>query len=182
MTKKIYTKTGDEGRTSLLGGTKVQKNDWRLDAYGTVDELNSFIGLLHEKLKGSNGNRETLDELDKIQDNLFKIGSILSFDLSHKIPNLPHLGEEDVKFLENAIDRMDLELAPLDHFIIPGGNEVVALSHVCRTITRRAERCCVPDIQHPIILKYLNRLSDYFFTVCRFCSHKMGCEERIWKG
>lgn len=183
MSKKIYTKTGDKGTTSLLGGTKVPKDDWRLDAYGTVDELNSFVGLLSDsmvnKLKGF---QKSLEQLDIIQNNLFIIGSCLSYDQLGKIRlKLQQITDDDVTLLESWIDEMDNNLPELKNFIIPGGNEIISYCHVCRTISRRAERRCVPAIQYPIILIYLNRLSDYFFMLARYANKNFGYPEKIWK-
>lgn len=184
MSKKIYTKTGDEGLTSLLGGTKVPKNDWRIEAYGTVDELNSFIGLLSDKLYyGGSSFSFSFLELEKIQNNLFKIGSILSYDMTADLKiELPNVTESDVKDLEDWMDTMELTLKPLKNFIIPGGHEAVSLAHVCRTVSRRAERNTVQAIQYPIIMKYINRLSDYFFMLSRYIASVMNVEEKIWKG
>jgi cob(I)alamin adenosyltransferase len=184
MAKKIYTKTGDGGLTSLLGGTKVPKNDWRIEAYGTVDELNSFIGLLSDKLHNSGSSFSfSFLELEKIQNNLFKIGSVLSYDMTADLKiELPNVTESDVKDLESWMDTMELTLEPLKNFIIPGGHEAVSLAHVCRTISRRAERNTVQAIQYPIIMKYINRLSDYFFMLSRYIASELNVEEKIWKG
>ncbi len=184
MAKKIYTKTGDAGFTSLLGGTKVPKNDWRIEAYGTVDELNSFIGLLYDKLNTEVVSfSDQLVQLEKIQNNLFKVGSVLSYDMTGSLKlELPNVGESDVTDLENWMDAMEERLLPLKNFIIPGGHEMISLSHVCRTISRRAERCTIQAIQYPIIIKYINRLSDYFFMLGRYISYEFGISERIWKG
>jgi cob(I)alamin adenosyltransferase len=184
MAKKIYTKTGDGGLTSLLGGTKVPKNDWRIEAYGTVDELNSFIGLLGDKLHISESSFSfSFLELEKIQNNLFKIGSVLSYDMTADLKiELPNVTESDVKDLENWMDTMELTLLPLKNFIIPGGHEAISLAHVCRTVSRRAERNTVQAIQYPIIMKYINRLSDYFFMLSRYIASEIGVEEKIWKG
>ena len=184
MAKKIYTKTGDGGFTSLLGGTKVPKNDWRIEAYGTVDELNSFIGLLGDKLHNSGSSFSfSFVELEKIQNNLFKIGSVLSYDMTADLKiELPNVKESDVKDLEDWMDTMELTLEPLKNFILPGGNEAVSLAHVCRTVSRRAERHTVLAFQYPIITKYINRLSDYFFMLSRYIASELGVKEKIWKG
>ena len=184
MAKKIYTKTGDAGVTSLLGGTKVPKNDWRIEAYGTVDELNSFIGLLHDKMnQHPHFFPQQLIQLDKIQNDLFKIGSVLSYDMTGNLKlELPNVVESDVTDLENWIDDMEKDLPPLKNFIIPGGNEIVSLCHICRTVSRRAERYTVTAITYPIIIKYINRLSDYFFMLGRFTGSKLRVNEKIWKG
>lgn len=183
MSKKIYTKTGDKGTTSLLGGTKVSKDDWRLEAYGTVDELNSFVGLLTDSLIGNIKEFDNcLNQLEKIQNTLFVIGSCLSYDNLGKIRvELQQLKELDVEEVESWIDEMDQNLPELKNFIIPRGSQQISLSHVCRTISRRAERKCVPATQYPLILKYLNRMSDYFFVLARFINMKQGYPETIWK-
>lgn len=184
MSKKIYTKTGDEGFTSLLGGTRVPKNDWRLDAYGTVDELNSFIGFLLDKISTRvefSFEKDKVDQLRIIQNELFKIGSVLSYDMMSKLKiELPNVDDSDVHDLESWMDEMEKSLPELKNFIIPGGHEVVSLCHICRTISRRAERETVLAIQYPIIIKYLNRLSDYFFMLSRYCALKLNVEEKKW--
>ncbi len=184
MANKVYTKTGDGGLTSLLGGTKVPKNDWRIEAYGTVDELNSFIGLLGDKLHSNeHSSHFSFLELEKIQNNLFKIGSVLSYDMTANLKiELPNVTELDVTDLEEWMDSMELRLKPLKNFIIPGGHEAVSLAHICRTVSRRAERNTVQAIQYPIIMKYINRLSDYFFVLSRYIASVVGVEEKIWKG
>lgn len=183
MSKKIYTKTGDKGTTSLLGGTKVSKDDWRLEAYGTVDELNSFIGLLADSMIGNiRSFDKSLNQLEIIQNTLFIIGSCLSYDsLGKNRINLQQISEEHISELETWIDEMDSSLPELKNFIIPGGSNIASLCHVCRTISRRAERRCVAAIQYPLILKYLNRLSDYFFVLGRFVIKEQGYQEIIWK-
>jgi len=182
MSKKIYTKTGDNGTTSLLGGTKVPKDDWRLDAYGSVDELNSFVGMLSDTMSNEiRLFRNTTDQLDKIQNNLFVIGSCLSYDQLGKIKlELQKINQEDIQQLEDWIDQMDSELPELKNFIIPGGDVIISNAHICRTISRRAERRCVPAQNHPLIQIYLNRLSDYFFVVARYATKQLGYKDKIW--
>lgn len=182
MAKKIYTKTGDNGTTSLLGGTKVPKDDWRLDAYGTVDELNSFVGMLSDTMsKEIKWLGIGLEQLDKIQNNLFIIGSCLSYDQLGKVKlELQKISDQDIKQLEDWIDQMDMELPELKNFIIPGGDVIISNAHICRTVSRRAERRCVPAQNYPLIQIYLNRLSDYFFVLARFITKKMGYEDKIW--
>lgn len=184
MSKKIYTKTGDKGTTSLLGGTKVSKDDWRLEAYGTIDELNSFVGLLSDAILESQKRLNTsLDQLDLIQNNLFVVGSCLSYDSLGKMKiKLKEISEEDIHQVEKWIDEMDNELPELKNFLLPKGNNVISLCHVCRTISRRAERRCIPATQYPLILQYINRLSDYFFVLSRFVNKAYGYPEEIWKG
>ena len=161
---KIYTKTGDTGKTSLLGGQRVEKFHNRIEAYGTVDELNSFIGLLICETNNAN----IINSLLNIQNKLFNAGSKLAVEgkISFQIPEII---EDDIEFLEKKIDEMNEELPELKNFILPGGNRASSLAHVCRTVCRRAERrtLSIPDESNMIILKYLNRLSDYFFVLSR---------------
>ncbi|OUU00788.1 MAG: ATP:cob(I)alamin adenosyltransferase [Bacteroidetes bacterium MED-G17] len=176
---KIYTKTGDKGQTSLLGGTRVSKNSNQIVAYGTIDELNSFIGLLREETQEPESKH-----LLKIQNELFIIGSNLANDQKKSGIKLSHISKEDITSLEIKIDQMDSELKALKNFILPGGNKPSALAHVCRTITRRAERLVVDILleneDNQIIIAYLNRLSDFFFTLARFLVQKAGDEEVVW--
>ena len=180
---KIYTKTGDKGSTSLIGGTKVPKSHLRIEAYGTVDELNSYIGLCRDLLTDEPG-RTTLQE---IQDRLFTIGSTLATD-PEKEPRMkiPDLKEEDIQFLESEIDRMNDIVPPLKSFILPGGHPAVSQIHIARCVCRRAERCTVRldlDGMHieNIVIKYLNRLSDYLFMLARYIAHDLGVKEIAWK-
>lgn len=183
MSSKIYTKTGDLGKTSLIGGTKVPKSHIRIESYGTVDELNSFIGLLNDHVSESQS-RKILRE---IQDRLFTIGSSLACD-PDKEPKmkLPDLKEEDIILLEHEIDKMNEQLKPMKSFILPGGNMAISIAHVTRCVCRRAERTCVNMMEQqmfvdPLVIKYLNRLSDYLFVLARFISHSNGVEETEWK-
>ena len=180
---KIYTKTGDKGKTSLIGGTKVYKSDLRIEAYGTVDELNSFTGLCLDHLKSHNIN----NVLSEIQDRLFTIGSALACDPEKETKlKIPDLHEEDIVLLEKEIDKMNEVLAVMKSFILPGGHVAVSSLHIARTVCRRAERCCV-KIQkktgevESLIIKYLNRLSDYLFVLARFAALQLGAEEIPWK-
>ena len=183
MSLKIYTKTGDKGKTSLIGGTKVPKNHLRIEAYGTVDELNSFIGLLNDSVH-LDGVNELLKE---IQDRLFTIGSTLATDPEKKVSmKIPALEERDIVLLEKKIDEMNDELPPMKSFILPGGHPTVSITHICRSVCRRTERCCVSlsetsKAMDPLVIKYLNRLSDYFFVLARWLSHELKAEEIIWK-
>ena len=180
---KIYTKTGDKGTTSLIGGTKVPKSHWRIEAYGTVDELNSYIGLCRDLLVDEK-NRSTLQE---IQDRLFTIGSALACD-PEKEPKMkiPDLVEKDINFLETEIDRMNADLPPMKNFILPGGHATVSHLHIGRCICRRAERCCVRletegmEVES-IVIKYLNRLSDYLFVLARYTAQELKTGEIPWK-
>ena len=183
MATKIYTKTGDTGSTALIGGTRVLKSHIRIEAYGTVDELNSYLGLCRDLLQDETGKIV----LREIQDRLFTIGSSLAVD-PEKEPKmkLPDLKEEDVIFMEKEIDRMTGQVPVLKSFIIPGGHPVVSHLHIARCICRRAERCCVrlaDETQEvgDIIIRYLNRLSDYLFTLCRYTSMQLDVVELPWK-
>jgi cob(I)alamin adenosyltransferase len=181
MAIKIYTKTGDKGSTSLIGGTKVLKSDLRIEAYGTVDELNSYIGLCRD-LVSDEKTRATLLE---IQDRLFTIGSSLACDPEKEQKmKLPDLKDANVKLLENEIDRMTSLIPPMKSFILPGGNVSVSHLHVARCVCRRAERCCVrlePGAGDSIIIQYLNRLSDYLFVLARYTGQLTGAAEIPWK-
>lgn len=183
---KVYTKTGDKGTTSLYGGVKVSKNHVRIDAYGTVDELNSAIGLI----RSSEISNQYIEQLIQIQKELFHIGAELATPkekmyLANGKSRLPKLvSEEDIEQLENWIDEMDEELQPLMHFILPGGNLAASHAHLSRCICRRAERITVAlsdlDEIREFVLKYLNRLSDYLFVLARKVAHDAGYEEIKW--
>jgi len=180
---KIYTKTGDKGKTSLIGGTKVFKSDLRIETYGTVDELNSFVGLCLDHLKANNIN----NVLAEVQDRLFTIGSALACDPEKETKlKIPDLHEEDIVILEKEIDKMNEVLPVMKSFILPGGHVTVSTLHIARTVCRRAERCCVKmekkemEIES-LIIKYLNRLSDYLFILARFAAHQLGVKETPWK-
>lgn len=174
---KVYTKTGDAGFTSLIGGTRIAKNDLRLDAYGTADELNSFLGLLRSCLNEQALSKEILE----IQNFMFDIGSFLATDVTIIEAILsPDLLLAKINFLESRIDAMNHELPVLERFIIPGGSLEVASCHVCRTVCRRLERRMY-DVNHisPLgnVLVYVNRLSDYLFVLARYLSYSSGAEE-----
>ncbi len=183
MSLKIYTKTGDLGHTSLIGGTKVLKSHIRIESYGTVDELNSFIGLLIDQIT----DQLSKEVLNEIQDRLFTIGSSLACD-PDKEPKmkLPDLQEEDILKLEKEIDRMNEILPVMRAFILPGGSMAVSSAHIARCVCRRAERHCVGMLeQHlfidPLVIKYLNRLSDHLFVMARYIGHTSGVQETEWK-
>ena len=224
MATKIYTKTGDKGTTSLIGGTKVPKSHLRIESYGTIDELNSFIGLLRDQLAltevGIPEDDRPADSaqpqirpaaeaaqpqigpaaaappssfgsirkyLLEIQDRLFTIGSSLACD-PDKEPKLkiPDLKEEDIIALEKSIDKMDNILPPMKSFVLPGGHMAVSTTHIARCVCRRAERCCVRMQEEglfvePLVIRYLNRLSDYFFELARYTAHLLQAEELPWK-
>ena len=184
MSTKIYTKTGDKGRTSLIGGTKVFKSDLRIETYGTVDELNSYIGLV----KDYTPDEHQCTVLKEIQDRLFVIGSSLACDPDKKTGmHIPDVKDEDIILLEKEIDSMTAQLPPMKHFILPGGHAAVSSTHIARCVCRRTERLCVNMQQHelfiePLIIKYLNRLSDYLFVLARFTAQELHVAEVIWKG
>ena len=179
---KLYTKTGDKGLTGLIGGTRVPKNDVRIEAYGTIDELNSFIGLL----ASSQIDAHELEFLQKIQHKLFSIGSYLATDTSKvELQNAVVINNDEILLIEQEIDRLDKILPQLNSFILPGGSQSGALSHICRTITRRAERRLF-DINELYrvdsqVFVFINRLSDYFFALSRYLTIQSGGEEIYWK-
>ena len=183
MATKIYTKTGDRGKTSLLGGTKVPKSHIRIESYGTVDELNSYIGLVRDYLR----HEHSKAVLKEIQDRLFIIGSSLACDPDKEpLMKIPDLKESDITLLENQIDNMTNELPPMKNFILPGGHVTVSTTHIARCVCRRAERLCVNMQEQemfvePLVLKYINRLSDYLFVLARYAAHLLKVEEIAWK-
>lgn len=181
MATKIYTKTGDKGETALFGGKRLPKHHIRIEAYGTIDELNAFIGLLRDCI-----DEATLSQyLKNIQDKLFSIGSVLACD-PEKDFGLKSVDESDISDLEKAIDAIDAVVPPLKNFILPGGHTTVSFCHIARCVCRRAERqvvalnttAAVPEI----IIRYLNRLSDYLFILARKLTIDTGSQEIIWKG
>lgn len=177
---KIYTKTGDKGKTSLLGGTRVNKYDLRIETYGTIDELNSQIGVLRSMDVGE----EVKGVLIKIQTYLFTSGSQLASEPGKSRIKIPTLKDEAVSFLENEIDKMDAALPTMRHFVLPGGHPAVAAAHVARTVCRRAERLVIhlrdeSEVPEPIPI-FLNRLSDFFFVLSRKLSQDLGAEEIPW--
>jgi cob(I)alamin adenosyltransferase len=177
---KIYTKTGDDGTTSLFGGKRVSKADLRIDTYGTVDELNSWVGVLRDQAV----NQSRKEILIEIQDRLFTVGSTLATEPGTKV-KIPLLAEKDIEFLEKQIDKMELDLAPMRFFVLPGGNQAISFGHVARTVCRRAERLAIALNQtepiNPLVIKYLNRLSDYLFVLCRAMTNELKAEETPWK-
>lgn len=212
MATKIYTKTGDKGSTALIGGTKVPKSHLRIESYGIVDELNSFIGLLGDNLALADPSTDPVPGsalsappasagptpanpefpaihtfLLEVQDRLFTIGSSLACD-PEKEPKLriPDLKDADVLALETHIDKMESSLPPMKSFLLPGGHVAVSTAHIVRCICRRAERACVrlQEAQlfvDPLVLRYLNRLSDYFFVLARYLGHLLHAAEIPWK-
>lgn len=182
MATKIYTKTGDLGQTGLIGGTKVPKSHLRIESYGTIDELNSHIGLVNDHLTNAHSKKI----LKEIQDRLFTIGASLACD-PEKEPKMkiPDLKEEDILLLEKEMDKMDEVLPTMKSFILPGGHVAVSAIHIARCVCRRAERICVNMKEHelyiePIVIKYINRLSDYLFVLARYTGHELNVPEIPW--
>jgi cob(I)alamin adenosyltransferase len=184
---KIYTKTGDQGSTALYGGTRVPKYHIRIESYGSVDELNSYLGLVRDSVL----DHKIKELLTHIQERLFTLGAILATDPEkQKLKNgkerlnIPKIDEEDIQFLENKIDLMNENLSPMTHFILPGGHPTVSHCHIARCICRRAERLTtLLNEKEPInspVLKYLNRLSDFLFVLARKLSSDMGVDELKW--
>jgi cob(I)alamin adenosyltransferase len=176
MAFKIYTKTGDTGETGLYGGARVPKYHPRVEAYGTVDELNSYIGLVRDLMEAP----QYLSVLKEIQDRLFTIGAVLASD-PEKNMMTPDLKETDIQLLENQIDSMESALPDLKNFILPGGHPTVSYCNIARTVCRRAERLVVALNVDPLSIIYLNRLSDYLFVLGRKVGLDLGVEEVIWK-
>lgn len=184
---KIYTKTGDKGTTALFGGTRVPKHHIRIESYGTIDELNSYIGLIRD---------QAIDPLYKnvlmeIQDRLFTVGAILATDPEKATLkngkarlNIPKISEADITLLEDHMDSMNTSLPPMTHFVLPGGHQTVSFCHIARTVCRRAERLAshLNDLEpfQPETLMYINRLSDYLFVLARKLSHELQAEEIKW--
>lgn len=184
---KIYTKTGDQGTTALFGGTRVPKHHIRIESYGTVDELNSWLGLVRDQPI----NAHYKHMIATIQHNLFTLGAILATDPEKATLksgkdrlNIPKIGPEDISLLETEMDQMNEALPPMTHFILPGGDTTVSYCHIARTVCRRAERLTVylhqeqPVDKH--VLMYLNRLSDYLFVLARKLSLDLQAEEIKW--
>jgi cob(I)alamin adenosyltransferase len=178
--RKIYTKTGDLGETSLLGGTRVLKSNKQVEAYGTIDELNSYVGLVRDQVR----DEHYREILKRIQENLFVAEAWIAADPAHEHKTLPVLSEDCILELEKEIDTMNQSLPELTHFILPGGNTSTSYCHIARTICRRAERAVIafsPVVpEHTIVVKYLNRLSDYLFVLARKVAKDTGSEENQW--
>lgn len=178
---KIYTKKGDKGSTGLIGGTRVPKSSLRIEAYGTVDELNSYIGFLRDQDIAI----VYKEQLIEIQDRLFTIGSSLASDPEKSKMKIPDLHASDIELLEKWMDEMDEQLPPMTSFILPGGHQTVSISHVARCVCRRAERIIV-DLEHnefvaELVLQYMNRLSDYLFVLGRKIGKDLNAPEQPWK-
>lgn len=178
---KVYTKTGDDGTTGLFGGARVPKHHIRIESYGTIDELNSYIGLVrHRKIDPK---AEAI--LGEVQDRLFTIGSILASDPSKSNLKTPDLHNSDIELLEKEMDRMNEELPEMRSFVLPGGNDTVSFCHIARCVCRRAERLTVllneKESIEPLVIKYLNRLSDYLFVLSRKITQDDKLTEIPWK-
>jgi cob(I)alamin adenosyltransferase len=178
---KIYTKTGDSGKTSLLGGSRVPKHHLRIESYGTLDELNSHVGFLRDYSLGD----KITEELLEIQDRLFTLGSLLASEPGKSKVKIPEIAEKDVLFLEKAMDLMNETLPDMRHFVLPGGHHAVSSCHIARCVCRRAERIIVhlsEESEVPsIVLEYLNRLSDYLFVLARKITFDLAVIETPWK-
>ena len=178
---KIYTKTGDKGQTSLIGGTRVPKHHIRIEAYGTVDELNSWIGLIRDQQVDEHSKKILIE----IQDRLFTIGSSLASDPEKSRMKIPDLKEEDITLLEKEMDKMNETLPEMRNFVLPGGHTTVSYCHIARCVCRRAERNTIhlseENFVAELVIKYLNRLSDYLFVLARKISHDLKAEEIPWK-
>lgn len=178
---KIYTKTGDSGTTSLLGGARVSKAHIRIEAYGTVDELNSHIGLLRDQ----EVNSMRRDLLKEIQDRLFTLGAELATEPGKDKVVKPDLFEKDIILLEESMDHMDKQLPALTNFVLPGGHQAVSFAHIARCVCRRAERIVINLNDHEpvdgLVVKYLNRLSDFLFILGRAMAHELKAEEVKWE-
>ncbi len=183
MAFKIYTKTGDKGSTSLIGGVRVLKNNIRIEAYGDVDELNSFLGMVSDMAMLP----QVSAWIKEVQDRLFTIGSVLATSPEKQVKmKLPDLHPEDVQWLEARMDEMNETLPEMRSFILPGGHAGGSVAHVARCVCRRAERVCVSMLEAQdevpdLVLQYLNRLSDFLFVLARFIGHQHGAEEIAWK-
>jgi cob(I)alamin adenosyltransferase len=177
---KIYTKKGDQGQTSLIGGTRVAKSHFQVQAYGDVDELNAQLGLLADQIEET----ELKEFLRTVQEKLFTLGSNLAADPEKSRMSLPSLKESDIERLEAWIDQAETQLEPLQNFVLPGGHPLVSQAHIVRCVCRRAERSIVAMGEHMELpersLAYCNRLSDLFFVLSRYLAHKLNVKEIPW--
>ena len=183
---KVYTKTGDKGKTSLVGGQKVLKSNIRIHAYGEIDELNSIIGLCVEELKIQKYEFKSLiNSLVRVQNDLFNLGTILATKSEDMLPSMPRITEEDIVVLEDEIDKANSDLPTLHSFVLPGGSKINAYLHLARTVCRRCERVSCSLFEQEkidqIVVSYLNRLSDAFFVWSRFVIKVLNHEENIWE-
>ncbi|MEY4603877.1 MAG: hypothetical protein RIT43_1169 [Bacteroidota bacterium] len=178
---KIYTKKGDTGTTGLIGGTRVSKSSLRIESYGTIDELNSYIGVVRDQ----SIHQKYSTQLIEIQDRLFTIGSSLASDPEKSNMKIPDLHESDIQLLESWVDEMDAGLPEMRFFVLPGGHPAVSFCHVARCVCRRAERIIVDLSQNefvaPLVISYMNRLSDYLFVLSRQLAKDTNAQEQPWK-
>jgi cob(I)alamin adenosyltransferase len=178
---KIYTKTGDKGKTSLIGGKRVSKYHQRIEAYGTIDELMSYIGLIRDQEIDTDSKAILIE----IQDRLMTCASVLATDSEDGTVKIPEIKEQDIEFLEKEIDRLDAELPPLRQFVLPGGHTVVSYCHIARTVCRRSERIIIKLSEEffvpELIIKYINRLSDFLFVLSRKFSKDFNIKEIPWQ-
>ena len=183
---KVYTKTGDKGKTSLVGGQKVLKSNIRIHAYGEIDELNSIVGICIEELKIQKYDFKLLiNSLVRVQNDLFNLGTILATKTEDMLPSMPRITQEDIVVLENEIDKANSDLPTLHSFVLPGGSKINAYLHLARTVCRRCERVSCSLFEQEkidqIVVSYLNRLSDAFFVWSRFVIKVLNREENIWE-
>jgi cob(I)alamin adenosyltransferase len=186
---RIYTKTGDKGETSLVGGQRLQKDDLRIEAYGTVDELNAFVGAACLTADGLAPSYQDILQmaliLKRVQHELFNLGSILATKPEDVHPKQPRITEAEIELLESEIDQMNADLPALRSFVLPGGCRLNVELHLCRTVCRRAERICVALARQeeipPEVIRYLNRLSDAFFVWSRWVTHRLNAPEVLWE-
>ena len=182
---KIYTKKGDQGRTSLVDGSPIEKSHVRLDSYGSIDELSSHLGLLISYLRDDDSLSSLADELVSIQEWLFQLGSQLACSNEEMAKKLPTISESEITTLEKTMDEWEKELPPLKNFILPGGHKAASQAHICRTVSRRAERFCVrlseiEKLNFPAIA-FMNRMSDYFYSLARMINLKSSTPDVEWK-
>jgi cob(I)alamin adenosyltransferase len=186
---RIYTRTGDQGETSLAGGQRLPKDALRIEAYGTVDELNAFVGAACLAAEGLAGSYQNMIQmaliLKRVQHELFNLGSILATRPEDVHPKQPRITEAEIELLESEIDQMNADLPPLRSFVLPGGCRLNVDLHICRTVCRRAERICVALARQEEVpleaIRYLNRLSDAFFVWSRWSSHEVSAPEILWE-
>ena len=180
---KIYTRTGDDGTTSLIGGERVKKSDLRVEAYGSVDELTSFIALLADRIATEQGCSDLVAELHEVECRLMSVAALYAVGRGGEGTVAP-LDMRHIETLEQAIDRMQSEIEPITKFTIPGGHCACSLCHVCRTVCRRTERAALRAMEHypmdTAATKYLNRLSDYLYTLGRVLTERLKVEETLW--
>lgn len=184
---KVYTKTGDKGKTSLVGGQKISKSNIRIESYGEVDELNAIIGICIEEIKllqNKGAFNNLVNSLIKIQNDLFNLGTILATLPEDMNSKMPQVTMDDIKILENKIDEANHDLSVLHSFVLPGGSKINAYFHLARTVCRRTERICCRLYEEEkvdqIVISYLNRLSDAFFVWSRWASMTLNHKENIW--